>query len=129
MLSYCWDDQKTVLRIRDELTARGFKVWIDVEKMSGNIYDKMAEAVESCNVVVPCLSTSYSSSENCLMEIRFAVSEKKRIVPVRLGHKISKELKLMTSGKMCECGHILMVSRFLEFESTLVRKWWNAISK
>ena len=34
MISYQWDSQPLVLRIRDTLTAVGCKVWMDVDKMS-----------------------------------------------------------------------------------------------
>ncbi len=34
MLSYQWNSQKLVLQIRDELVKAGYKVWMDVDKMS-----------------------------------------------------------------------------------------------
>ena len=49
MLSYQWDYQKQVIKIKDGLKAHGFKVWMDVDKMNGKIYDKMAEGVEGIN--------------------------------------------------------------------------------
>ena len=33
MISYQWDYQQTILKIRDKLKSDGFKVWIDVENM------------------------------------------------------------------------------------------------
>ena len=32
-ISYQWDAQKTVLKIKDRLKQAGFRVWIDVEKI------------------------------------------------------------------------------------------------
>ena len=46
MLSYQWDYQKQVIKIKDALKAQGFKVWMDIDSMRGNIYEKMAEGVE-----------------------------------------------------------------------------------
>jgi len=33
MISYQWDSQETVLKIRDRLREAGFDIWIDVEDM------------------------------------------------------------------------------------------------
>jgi len=33
MISYSWESQETVMRIREELKTAGFKVWIDYENM------------------------------------------------------------------------------------------------
>ena len=34
MISYQWSSQKQVFKIRDELVKSGYKVWMDVDKMS-----------------------------------------------------------------------------------------------
>ena len=34
MISYQWGAQERMLKLRDELKRAGFKVWMDVEKMS-----------------------------------------------------------------------------------------------
>ena len=36
MLSYCWAQQKQVLKIRQALGKRQYKIWLDVEQMSGS---------------------------------------------------------------------------------------------
>ena len=33
MLSYQWDVQKEVLKVKDIMKAHGFNVWMDVERM------------------------------------------------------------------------------------------------
>ncbi len=33
MLSYNWDHQERVIKIRDRLSERGYSVWMDVDKM------------------------------------------------------------------------------------------------
>ena len=33
MISYQWDAQDRMLKLRDELRSAGFKVWMDVDKM------------------------------------------------------------------------------------------------
>ncbi len=44
MLSYCWSQQETVLRIRGELGQRRYKIWIDVEQMQGSTVDSTFSA-------------------------------------------------------------------------------------
>ncbi|KAJ1529064.1 hypothetical protein HK096_009480, partial [Nowakowskiella sp. JEL0078] len=72
MLSYNWGHQNTVLKMRDSLAKRGFKVWMDVELMSGNVYTKMAEAVLGSRVIVSCVTHAYENSFNCKRELGFS---------------------------------------------------------
>ena len=102
MLSYCWEDQPAVLKIRDELIERNVKVWIDLMNVTEDIYDSMARGVRSSRVFVPCLSEAYSRSKNCLREISFAIDERKKIVPLRLDNNLSDKLKLITSSLLCK---------------------------
>ncbi|KAJ1569920.1 hypothetical protein HK096_010062 [Nowakowskiella sp. JEL0078] len=103
MLSYSWSQQTLVKKICENLRSRNFKVWMDVDQMKGNIYEKMATAISKSNVIVPCLSQEYSKSDNCIMELQHSKDERKSIVPVRLQNLSSEEnaiAKLITSGKM-----------------------------
>eukprot|EP00051_Salpingoeca_urceolata_P025169 m.447064 g.447064 ORF g.447064 m.447064 type:complete len:856 (+) comp20313_c5_seq7:65-2632(+) len=100
MLSYQWDSQTTVLRLRDSLRARGFTVWCDVEQMSGSIYRKMAEAVLGSTVVLPCLTEKYEASDNCKRELAFAADRKRSIIPLRLGPAELTWSALITAGAL-----------------------------
>ena len=40
-------------------------MWMDIDFMSGNILDAMAEAVENAAVVLICFSQKYKASANC----------------------------------------------------------------
>ena len=52
MISYCWKPEATgelCRRIKDRLIGEGYSVWIDVDKMAGNIENAAAEGVtNSC---------------------------------------------------------------------------------
>lgn len=52
MISYCWDSQSKALLLKEELVKLGFRVWMDVEKMSGSTLEAMALAVEQADAVL-----------------------------------------------------------------------------
>ena len=66
MISYCWDQQAEVLRIRAALKSRGYTVWIDIEQMQGSTVDAMADAIDSSYIVAYCVSRAYKESSNCV---------------------------------------------------------------
>ena len=68
MISYQWDVQATVLRIAASMRARGFRVWMDTEMMSGSTLDAMAAAVENAHCVLVCVTERYKKSANCRLE-------------------------------------------------------------
>ncbi|KAJ3278327.1 WD repeat-containing protein 20, partial [Borealophlyctis nickersoniae] len=84
MLSYQWDHQVVVKRLRDSLQQRGFNVWMDLAEMHGSVYDRMYEAVTKSKVICSCLTRKYELSANCKRELQFAADQRKSIVPTRL---------------------------------------------
>ena len=102
MLSYQWDYQNEVRQIRDGLKRFGMNVWMDIDKMSGGIYDRMAEAVEGAAVIIVCMSNNYQTSVNCKKEFEYAQVSKKNIVPIKMekGFNATGALGLITAGKL-----------------------------
>eukprot|EP00794_Sanderia_malayensis_P019285 gene19285-21211_t len=84
MLSYQWDNQKVVKDIADALTKRGYNVWIDVEKIQGNIIDAMADAVEQAAVIIICMSKRYQRSNNCRAEAQYSHKLEKKMIPLMM---------------------------------------------
>ncbi|KAK6182097.1 hypothetical protein SNE40_009859 [Patella caerulea] len=82
MISYNWDKQDLVLKIRDQLKFNNIKVWIDVDDMEGSTLDAMAKAVEQAEIVIMCMSRKYKNSENCRAEAEYAFKKKRRIIPI-----------------------------------------------
>jgi hypothetical protein len=70
MISYAWSNQETAFEIRDHLRRRGLRVWIDKERMHGNINDRMKEAVDKSRCVLICMSEKYEKSTNCKLVSR-----------------------------------------------------------
>ena len=65
MISYQWDCQKTMLRVKRQLESKGLRVWMDVDKMKGDILEAMGRAVERSSVILMAISRKYQTSSNC----------------------------------------------------------------
>ena len=72
MISYCWAQQETVLKVSARLQAAGYSVWIDVEQMRGSTIVAMAEAVEGAACLLVGMSRGYKESANCRLEANYA---------------------------------------------------------
>ncbi|XP_072031839.1 uncharacterized protein [Amphiura filiformis] len=82
MISYQWDSQEQMIKVKERLTSAGYNIWMDVDKMEGNILSTMADAVENAEVVLVALSRKYKESTNCRTEASYAYKLKKPIVPL-----------------------------------------------
>ncbi|XP_072020800.1 uncharacterized protein [Amphiura filiformis] len=82
MISYQWNSQSRAVQIRDRLVAAGFKVWMDVTNMRGDILTAMADAVQNSDVILICMTESYKDSQNCRSEASYAYKLKKKIIPL-----------------------------------------------
>ena len=69
MISYCWEQQEVVLRIKAALAKRGIHCWLDVEQMSGSTVDAMADAIDKSYAVLFGISLGYKESPNCRLEV------------------------------------------------------------
>lgn len=65
MISYSQEQRPLLLRIKQAITEAGFSVWMDIEQMRENVYDRMAEAIQDASVVLISMSYSYQRSEYC----------------------------------------------------------------
>ena len=65
MISYQWDVQKTMIKVKNKLQTAGYKVWMDLEQMGGSTLEAMANAVEKSAVVLVGVSQRYKDSPNC----------------------------------------------------------------
>lgn len=74
--------------------ANKFSLWIDIERLrttnqneeSLGMFEQIAEGLEKAKVVLAFVSKQYANSENCRIELQFAIkSLKKPLVPVIVG--------------------------------------------
>eukprot|EP00058_Branchiostoma_floridae_P006696 XP_002592184.1 hypothetical protein BRAFLDRAFT_88079 [Branchiostoma floridae] len=84
MISYQWDVQPKMLVVKERLTQAGYRVWMDVDQMGGDILEAMAEAVEGAAVVLVTMTEKYKDSPNCRTEAEYTHKLRKDIVPLRL---------------------------------------------
>ncbi|KAI8800156.1 TIR domain-containing protein [Cladochytrium replicatum] len=83
-LSYQWDHQDIVMRIKSALIQRGFKAWMDVDHLRGDLDIGMAKGVRGACLVLPFLTARYDQSQSCRNELGYAVDLKKQILPIRV---------------------------------------------
>ncbi|XP_077985599.1 uncharacterized protein LOC144440182 [Glandiceps talaboti] len=84
MISYNWDHQREVVKIKNELESLGYKIWIDLDNLKGNINRAMAEGVEGACAILMCVTDAYKASYNCEKEAGYADSLRKPIIPLKL---------------------------------------------
>ncbi|XP_072050695.1 uncharacterized protein [Amphiura filiformis] len=83
MISYQWDAQERMLKLRDALLSAGFDVWMDVDRMEGNMNERMAEAVEGAAAILVCFSKKYQESRNAMKELGYANHRGIKLIPLR----------------------------------------------
>ncbi|XP_074653238.1 uncharacterized protein LOC141907481 [Tubulanus polymorphus] len=84
MISYQWDSKPTMIKVKDRLKQANYKVWMDIEHMSGSTLEAMALAVEGASVVIVCMSQRYKDSPSCRSEAEYTYRLRKDVIPLRL---------------------------------------------
>ncbi|XP_013413692.1 uncharacterized protein LOC106176027 [Lingula anatina] len=97
MISYNWDNQPILIKVKDALVSLGYKVWMDIEQMRGSTSDAMSSAVENAAVVLIAMSQKYKDSKPCRKEAEYADEQNKAIIPllVQPGYKPNGWLGLL----------------------------------
>jgi hypothetical protein len=81
MISYNTGSREMCLKVKNELEASGYKVWMDVSDIHGSSLDSMAKAVEDSCVVLMCVTEKYRQSVNCQSEAQYAFKMGRPIIP------------------------------------------------
>jgi hypothetical protein len=80
-VSYCGDNKKEVYKLYDELEKKGYKLWIDKNKMIvGNTDELMKNGIDNSQLFMCCASTSYCASKNCMLEFNYVVNTDKTVI-------------------------------------------------
>ncbi|XP_077984869.1 uncharacterized protein LOC144439456 [Glandiceps talaboti] len=91
MISYNWDVQNRVIRLKDKLSAAGYNVWMDIEKMGGSTLEAMADAVQNADVVLICMAEKYKYSNPCRSEAEYTYKLHKDYIPIKVQPKYSPD--------------------------------------
>jgi len=107
MLSYEWHHQAQVLQLKEQLNARGFNVWMDVDRMMGSTLEAMAAAIESSDAIIMCISGRYKESQACRTEAEYAYTRKKTLIPVKVekGYDPDGWLGILVGSKLYYNAH------------------------
>jgi hypothetical protein len=81
-------NHERVVRIAEHLKQAGLRVWLDQERMEGDIYQRMVEGIESSRLTLIFVTEAYlykiagkggaGDKDNCLFEFDYAVRSKGR---------------------------------------------------
>lgn len=69
-----------VVQVADELTRRGYRIWLDLNDMEGNILEAMAKGIDQAKSVIVFASDQYLESRNCSLEAQYAYQQRKSMV-------------------------------------------------
>jgi hypothetical protein len=83
-ISYQWDSQRLVMKLRDRLSEKGFGCWMDVDQIGGGdqLYEEIDKGIRACRVFVSCVTERYTQSRNCRREVALANLYQKPIIPI-----------------------------------------------
>ena len=85
-ISYQWDSQELVIKIKEHLEKAGFNCFIDLGQLGGgnNLYQKIDLAIRNAKVVIACITPKFVVSHFCNREMALADLLRKPIVPIML---------------------------------------------
>ncbi len=85
-ISYSRKDSAIVNRFKNELSAAGYKIWMDIDGIeSGDEFKrKIVAAIRESNVFVFFSSVASNESEWTVKEVNYAIKRKIHIIPVKL---------------------------------------------
>jgi hypothetical protein len=105
-VSYCHSNKEIVHRVADELTKINYKIWIDRDRIKGNLLlADIQKGIEASHIIICFISKNYCDSQTCMDEITYARNQKKKILPIMLDEFFKVEQE----------GIRLMLSRILSF--------------
>nr|MBE6545237.1 TIR domain-containing protein [Oscillospiraceae bacterium] len=118
-ISYAHKDSPTVLPIIEELDEAGFRVWYDGGIAAGTEWPEyVADHLVRAEVVLIFVSDHALMSQNCIREINYAVSKKKKMLAIHLEENIA-----MTPGIEMQLGSLqnMFYRRFIDRSSFVAK--------
>ncbi|CAF3219369.1 unnamed protein product [Rotaria socialis] len=102
MISYSHNDKKLCFQVCDFLEKDGFRVWLDRDRMHGDVIVAMADAIENSEFIIICMSETYKASPYCQAEANYAFQRQSKLLPLVMKPKYKPDgwLGFIMSGKI-----------------------------
>lgn len=78
------DVNKFVLKLKHDLEANGYSVWLDLESIpaGSDWHGAIGTALQECSAIIPIVTQKYLNSRYCMNELYTADGENKTIFPI-----------------------------------------------
>ncbi|CAF4169586.1 unnamed protein product [Rotaria sordida] len=87
MISYSHSNKDLCHQIYQNLINLKYIIWLDFENMYGSTLQSMAEAIESSDIILICMSNPYKQSAYCRSEAEYAYTRQRHIIPLVMEKK------------------------------------------
>ena len=94
-ISYNWGHKQQVKEFHDKLAASGLSAWRDEKELLNNelpLSGQLASAIKKSKLFLCFISKKYSQSHNCILEIEYANTLRKKILVLMLENLKMEEL-------------------------------------
>ena len=71
MISYSHSNKELCHQVHRNLIQSKYRVWLDAENMYGSTFESMAQAIESSDMILICMSNPYKQSAYCQSEAEY----------------------------------------------------------
>ncbi|KAF6779060.1 hypothetical protein AHF37_01510 [Paragonimus kellicotti] len=72
MISYQHSNKNVMIKVRDQLTELGYRIWMDVDYIRGSFIDAMAQGIQEASGLILGLSQAFKNSPHCRQEVKYA---------------------------------------------------------
>ena len=88
------NNDNVISNLYEQLTADKLNVWWDKKVLNNqNLYDQLTAGIDNSSTFVCCLTINYIASSNCIGELNYAFTLKKRILIVMFENIDIKDMK------------------------------------
>ncbi|BFZ25773.1 hypothetical protein BsWGS_28812 [Bradybaena similaris] len=90
-ISFSLNERDLVKQLSSDLTAEGYKLWVDWDQTGGSTLQAVVEAAVGSAVVLICMSEGYMQSPACRSEAEFVFHHRKDYIPLLMQRQYSPD--------------------------------------
>ena len=85
-ISYQWNSQAMVSRLKDRLDEAGYSCWMDVGQTGGGTkrQSKIDKGIRGAKVILCCMNNDYPKLEECIGQVNLAINVGKPLIPLQM---------------------------------------------